>query len=615
MSFWKTYAQRQTTRRRALAGIGLATTATALTLAGCGGDKDSGSKGAGRILHKPTDSSGSAKSGGAYKAFLNIDVPSFDPLSSGATTTQGLAMHTYPRMLKFKTSVYPAEPAGEVEGDLAESFELSPDKLQLTMKLRQGLRWDSRAPTSGRVIDADDVVFSWNKYARLSPFSADVAYKPNNTSAPVESATAVDPRTVVFKMRQPDAAVTILFANMRTLNVMPRESDGGFDPKGEIRGYGPWLLEEYAPSVRVVWRKNPDYYVKGRPFFDRKEAPILPEYASANSQFRAGNIYAATENAVRLDDILTTKKDIAELLVLQGTQFGDGGVHEYVSFGYEGDSPFKDQRVRQAVALLIDREAYTDVLTNQAEFQAAGIETPVRWVTWVPSSFQGYWLDPRDEKAFGPNAGYYKHDVPEAKKLLAAAGFTSGVKTTYAFQANRDFAYDKLSPIIPNLLLEGGITADSKVLNSTQYVEDLLRVYATGNTKGFNGIGQRTAPTSATVYLGMFAQAHPGGRNFVGMTPDGRNASAGDPAITSLVDNIKTEFDVQKQQAIAHEFQRQMAIKAYAVPLLVDSPLFTMAWPCIGNYGSFVTQPGSVVTTEGELQWWLDDTKPPVRRV
>src|SRR5437764_971767 len=87
---------------------------------------------------------------------------------------------------------------------------------------------------------------------------------PAATTAPVESVSAPDSRTVVLKLKQPDYSALPQLASFDSFYVMPRESEGGFNPKTDVRGHGPWLLDVYEPSVRMVWKKNSDYYIGGR---------------------------------------------------------------------------------------------------------------------------------------------------------------------------------------------------------------------------------------------------------------------------------------------------------------------------------------------------------------
>jgi peptide/nickel transport system substrate-binding protein len=184
------------------------------------------------------------------------------------------------------------------------------------MKIRPNLKLDPRSPTNGRALDAEDVVWSWNRFIKLSSFGADVAYDPvKSPSAAIESVSAPDSRTVVMKLKQPDPELLKLLAFERIFWVMPKEAEGGFDPKGDIRGSGPYTMAENRPSAYRTWAKNPDYYVKGRPFVDKVEHPIVTEYATRLSQFRAGGIW---NSVVVQEDVISTKGR-AETLLLQGT--------------------------------------------------------------------------------------------------------------------------------------------------------------------------------------------------------------------------------------------------------------------------------------------------------
>jgi peptide/nickel transport system substrate-binding protein len=455
------------------------------------------------------------------------------------------------------------------------------------------------------------VVFSWNKYSRVSPLRADFAYSEANPSAPVESVSAPDNRTVVFKLHHPDASIVQLFATSVLFYLMPRESDGGFDPKGEVRGYGPWLLEEYRPSSLFNWKRADNYYIKGRPFVDRIELPIVPEYATRLSQFKAGNVWSPVH---RQEDIIPSKKENMALNLLQGLDFPK--TPWFISFGYEGDSPFKDERMRQALSLLIDRETITDVTADRETFRAEGIERPVRYMTVVGAGWDGYWIDPQDEKEFGPNSKFFKFDVAEAKKLMAAAGFSNGVDTTFYYNQGQQSGtqYLQVAEILNGMFNDGGLRtkADPKEYQN-DWLPNYYYGYAQGN-KGFNGVKWMAERTYPTVASQLFATLHKDGPRFVGMTPSGSNGQQGDPKVNADVDKIRNEFDLEKQQSLVKDLIRYMSGKAYYIPnaFPVGTPGFSLYWPCVGNLGVYTGFAGSNTTGELSINLWIDNTKPPL---
>ena len=76
------------------------------------------------------------------------------------------------------------------------------------MKLRQNNKWDSRAPTSGRVADSSDVMYTWNKLKALGNYKNDIYYDAKVApDAPVESINAPDAGTIVIKLKKPSTVV------------------------------------------------------------------------------------------------------------------------------------------------------------------------------------------------------------------------------------------------------------------------------------------------------------------------------------------------------------------------------------------------------------------------
>jgi peptide/nickel transport system substrate-binding protein len=626
--YWEKFTEARLGRRRLMASAVAASGGlAALSMVGCGGsssndNKTPASSEPNSLLTQPQDSSSRAKPGGVLKHFDTAEVTTFDPIATTSFSAQSrIAAYTYPRMVKFKTAKFPDFATGDVEGDLAESFEVSGDKLQVTFKLRQGLKWDSRAPTSGRVIDSQDVMATWARYAKLSTSRGNLVYDATAApTAPVESMSAPDARTIVLKLKQPDSSLLSLFG-WRSFYVMPKEADGGFDPKGEIRGYGPWLLTEAQQGTLRVWSKNPDYYVKGRPFPDKIEVPILPEYATRLAQFKAGNIHTSVAQP---DDIIQSKKDVPQAELRQGEAYSTVPSDLGFGFGLNGETPWKDERLRQAVSLLLDRELMIDSLGGRENFRKQGIDLPARYHSVIGAGWDGYWMDPTDAKKFGENAKYYKFDPTEAKKLLSAAGFPSGLDTTLYFNGGTNYgtAYSRGAEVVAGLLTDGGIRTK---LGPKEYQNDWLPNYhyaygtqwrAGKPITGFDGIAFRAVSGYPTVASQIFQNLHRDGAEFEGSTPDGRSPGQGDPEVNAAIEKIKREFDIKKQQELAQDFQRMMAKKAYSVPNLPFATLiFSLNWPVVGNTSVFRSWPGGAGgVTEGQLEWWIDDSKPPLAK-
>ncbi len=623
--YWDRVASARFNRRRALvAAAGLGAGVTALSLVGCGGGGGggAGTGGEGGLVYVPRDTTSQAKAGGTFKSYQAADVTTFDLLATTSFSASAqIGVYAYQRLFKYVPGKYPERSKGEVEGDAVESYELSGDKLSVTLKIRPNMKLDPRAPTNGRPLDAQDVVFSWDKFLKVSPFKGDLAYDAVVTpGSAVESVTAPDTRTVVMKLKQPDPELFKLFAFERLFWVMPRESESGFDPRGDIRGSGPWTLLENRPSAFRTWQKNPDYYLKGRPFPDKLEHPIVTEYATRLAQFKAGNIWPSV---VVQEDAIPTKKDHPELLLTQGDSYPI--YPSTLAFGYgAGDTPWKDERMRQAVSMIIDRELIIDVDGNRPTFAADGIDIKPRYHSVIGAGAEGYWIDPQDTKKFGEWSKVYTFNVSEARKLMSAAGFPNGVDTQLHYNGETQYGavYTRRAELISGMLSDSGIRAK---LDPRPYANDWVPNYHYGYTaaydakrttfKGFTGIIYRAVTGYPTVPTQIYSTMNSGGIRFEGSTPNGQSPQNGDPAVNDLTNKIRREFDAKRQQELSADLQRMMAQKSYHIPFAPFSALGVgLNWPVIGNLGAYTGAPAGSPAAETVIHWWIDDSKAPIAK-
>ncbi len=600
--YWKTVSEKRLKRRRALAIAAGAATGTAL-LAACGGDGTPGETGSG-LLTKPGDTTKEAKVGGTYVWPQTAEVQTFDPFFTSAPT-QTHANIVYNRLVRIKPGYLEAARPEVLTGDIVESWEFSPDKRQLTMKLQPKAVWHDLQPVGGRPVDAEDIAFSWKQLeargTNRSVFAGSV-----NPAAPVESVTAVDNKTFVIKTNQAYAPLLGLFAytSVGSMWAVPRESEGKFDIRRQMIGSAHYVQTDHQTSLRSTYKRNPNYWDTGRTFIETIQRPLIAEYAAGLAQFKSGQTH---EWAVRSEDILTTKQDAPALNIYADELIDNTTVS---MFGWNpafGDrTPFRDKRLRQAFSMAWDREQWLDVRFNVSGFRDAGLPIETFWSTSLHPRDQGWWLDPKG-KEFGPNARYYHQNIAEAKKLLSAAGYANGIDvdahyvTTgqYGVNFNNDVA------IIIGFAAEAGIRIKTDPVN---WNTDWRPKYA-DSLGDYEGMSFRGSPEfHPDPAERAFAAYHPqGGQLYTGFFSDDSSFQKGDPRLTAILEKTRQEFDAKKRIELMHDFQRIEAEGMYRPRLPGNATTFSMRWPSLRNFGVFKTEMPM-------LSVWLDEEKPPFKR-
>jgi ABC-type transport system substrate-binding protein len=320
------------------------------------------------------------------------------------------------------------------------------------------------------------------------------------------------------------------------------------------------------------------------------------------------------------DQIVAMKKSLPDTLLLQEAAYAPSP-SPIMTFGWEAGSQFKDQRLRQALSMLIDRETYIDVLDNRENFRKEGLEMEAAINTVIPAGWGDFWLDPTKQRDFGPNAIYLSHNVAEAKKLVAAAGFPNGFEFDFNFASSGQYGalYTRQVDVLAGMFTEGGLKPkQTGVPTASVWLDQYSRgyrskEYAAGQKKGFNGIAlvpERTYPTAA---VQAYNQTHKDGQGYRGMVPANGNVVNGDPMTNDMALKITQEFDRNKQKSIMHDLIRYVTGQSYYVPRVSSVKLYSLWWPAVGNLGAAVGYPGSNTWVDQRLNWYIDDTKPPLK--
>jgi ABC-type transport system substrate-binding protein len=606
--YWSGVMRSRLSRRRALAATG-ATAAGAALLAACGGGDDDGddkNKDVSGLLTPITDETKNLKRGGVYKLRSNQDPVAFEPqtfVNSTATT-----YYCYSNLFTVKDG-YMERSAGEIVGDVVESWEFSGDRLTLTAKISPNAHWTPQAPTNGRVVDAKDVEASWQRVKTISTRRSELAYEVN-PAAPIVSITATDDRTIVIKLSEPTATILSLLATAAPGMLMlgPKEilDPSVLDLRTTVRGSGPWYLSELQSGAFFTFKRNPGYKQDKRevPYVDEVSWPIVIDYSAAVAQFRAGNIYTlavpGSSTAFRNEDIVGIKRDVPEIEMSQ-TDLRAAAARQL--FGVSANSPFKDERVRQAWVLTWDRDLFLDTYFNVQTFRDQGLPAETAYEgSLAANSWKGWFLDPQS-KDFGPNAKYFNYDEAEAKKLLAAAGYPNGVDVELNLPANgpdlpQAPQFFRTVDIIMGMVTNSGLFRINRKDWRFQLEFQPRFRDAKGNIDGAAmNLAGLPAPDPITALYQFY---HPAGGIRQGT----------DSTLEDLINKANREFDVNKRQQLGYEVQRYEAGKQF-FPLIAASTTFDLAWPIVRNRGVWQ---GDQYTYHQLTSLFLDPERPPAKR-
>ncbi len=344
--------------------------------------------GCGKKTDKAEPRASNVIAGGKISVGSAIEPETWNPLISELATVQDVGR------LVFAGLVLQNE-KGEWQPDLALEVPtqtnggISADGLTLTYRLKQNLKWQD-----GQPITAADIRFTFDfilKNRTLVPWRA--GYEK------ILSVNVVDNSTVVIRFAEPYPYALYLFPF-----VLPGHRSADF---ADIRqqnfkrlpvGSGPYVLKEWRQGDSLLFAANAQYY-RGRPNLDSITYKIVPDRQIVLSQLKIGEVDLV--NNIGFDQL-------EQLLSVTGvnTFLTRGVVWEHLDFNT--DNPlFLDSRVRQAIALGIDRTAIIEKTLKNAGFPAYTDIHPLSW-------------------AYGSNLTFPARNLPHARELLAAAGWRAG---------------------------------------------------------------------------------------------------------------------------------------------------------------------------------------------
>ncbi len=561
------------------------------SLLGCSADDADDSDASPTSTSGQSTGTGGVTPGGTLRLAISYDVNNYDPIRTNEFTANRFADFVYSKVFKF--AVGEGEFAsGAVEGDAISEVE-QPDELTYLLRLREGMTWDERAPTSGRDLTARDVVASWEVFKDGSAYRTDLVHDLN-PQAPIVSLEEIDDSTIEIKTAFPDAQLLPTMAHyLSGLWVMPEEAfSGAFDPSSESRGSGAWILEKHNPSVGFEFKRNPNWYGgPEQPYVDRINLSILTDAAQGESQFRSRNIHLG---GIPQQNLLIASRELEGSRVDLSAPAANGPA---IQFSSRPGSPHRDVRVRRALAMLIDRDAFIETYYELSDLQDAGLNATGYWSSPIGAGYGPYWLDPRGND-FGSAAQYLEYNVPEARKLLEAAGYPE-LELDYTFNAGSHYGtnWESQQEFVTSMLSAGGVRVRSRPIDyTTEFIPNWLRAKGDWdenavcpNINGGRGdVGQ---------WLSVFLSSA-GANNQV---------STHYPELDALIEAQRQEFDLDARVAKVHEVQRYCVENMVTLPYGGSVEAMSISWSGLHGPDTLFSWPGSGnPATEVYPSYWLE---------
>lgn len=330
------------------------------------------------------------------------DIVGLDPAEIFELSGAEYSAQVYDRLIHFDV-----KDVSKIEGEVAESWTVSPDGKTFTFKIRDGIAFHS-----GNPLTSEDVAYSFRRAVKMNKGPAFILGQFGLTPENVDSMVrATDPRTLVFTTDQTYAPTFVLYcltADVASVVdaklVQSKEKDGDFGSawlRLNSAGSGPFALKQWKASELLLLDANPAYW-RGAPALKRVLIRQIAEPATQRLLLEKGDIDVARNLKPEQFEPLKGNANVRLTQSPKGTLW-------YLSLNQKNPTLAKPE-VRETMKHLVDYEAMGKTIMN-------GQGTIHQ--TFLPKGFLG---------ALDENP--YRYDPAKARELLAKAGLPNGFTVT-----------------------------------------------------------------------------------------------------------------------------------------------------------------------------------------
>ena len=374
------------------------------------------------------------------------DASNLIPMLAGDASSHAIAGMIMNGLLRYN-------PKWELEGELAESWEVSEDGMKITFHLHRDVKWQD-----GKPFTSADVMFGYKTI--ISP-DIPTAYAEDYLQ--VSKAEAPDDYTFIVYYDKPFSPALGSWAS--SLPVLPKHLLEGKDiTQSELSrhpiGTGPYKFGEWKTQENIILVANPDYF-EGEPWIQQYVFRVIPDTATQFLELKAGGIDQMSLTPIQYLKQTNTKEFKKNFQKFKYLANG------YTYLGYNLTRElFKDVRVRRALTHAINKEEIIEGALLGLGQPATGPYKPGVW-------------------AHNPNVKRYEYSPGKSKKLLEEAGWKDtdgdgildkdGKKFEFTIVTNQgNNQRKKAAEIIQRRLKDVGVSVKIRILEWASFIKEFI---------------------------------------------------------------------------------------------------------------------------------------------
>jgi len=517
---------------------------------------------AGALLLFSSATASTQKQGGILKIGWFDSPASMSILEESTIATERPMMGVFNNLVMYKQDE-PQNSPRSIVPDLATGWAWNEEGTELTLPLRQGIRWHDGEPfTAADVKCTLDLLMGKTKdKLRMNPRKS---WYMN-----IAEVTTNGDYEVTFHLKHPQASLLAMLATgwspIYPCHVSPQQL------RLHPIGTGPFKFVEFKPNESITVTRNPDYWKKGRPYLDGIEYTIIKDVSTRLLAFLAG------QHDVYFGVTIPQLKDVRAQAPQAICEVNIPNVPRNMLVNPTA-SPFDQPELRRAMTLSLDRKAFNDII-NEGQGKIGGVMQPLA---------EGLWGMPPEVLATLPG---YDPDIAknraEARKIMETLGYGPDKRLAVAVSTRNVAGYRDPAVILIDQLKEVYIDGELKPLDTTQWYPMLARK---DYKVAVNVTETAVDDPDPTFYENYVCGAQ---RNYTGYC---------NPEVDKLIDQQSAESEVNKRKQLVWEIERKLA-EDDARPILFYPAAAYCRKP---EFKGFVAMVNSIYNNSRFEDLWLD---------